>query len=137
MKATALLIFLSCLNTVWANQLTQTTLPLEFNTGNPAPYGMASTVITIEGKTLPLILDTGAKKYGLALTNEALKKIHVQFTGKFICSNSLTGKHCEKEFIVPEVKLGSFTIKNVIRRQFISTITQNTKVRLSDCIISL
>ncbi len=137
MKIAALFIFLFCLNSAWASQPTQTTLPLEFNTGNPAPYGMASAIITIEGKALPIIVDTGAKKYGLALTKEALKKIHVQFTGKFICSNSLTGKHCEKEFIVPEVKLGSFTIKNVIRRQFISTITQNTKVRLSDCIISL
>jgi hypothetical protein len=59
-----LLLFLSCLNIAWSSELTQTTLPLEFNTGNPAPYGMASTVITIEGKTFPIIVDTGAKKYG-------------------------------------------------------------------------
>lgn len=88
-------------------------MSLKFDTGNPAPYGMASTVISIEGKPFPIIVDTGAKKYGLALTREALQQIHVQFTGKLICSNSITGKHCEKEFIVPEVKLGKFNIKNV------------------------
>lgn len=91
----------------------ETMLPLQFDTGNPAPYGMASTVITIEGKPFPIIVDTGAKKYGLALTKEALSQIHFQFTGKLICSNSTTGKHCEKEFIIPEVKLGTFTVKNV------------------------
>lgn len=91
----------------------ETTLPLQFDTGNPAPYGLPSTVITIEGKSFPIIVDTGAKKYGLALTKEALRKIHFQFTGKLICSNSITGKHCEKEFIIPEIKLGSFTVKNV------------------------
>ncbi len=113
MKKNILFIFLTCINTAWGNEPTQTTLPLEFDTGNPAPYGMASTVINIEGKPFPIILDTGAKKYGLVLTKEALKKIHVHFTGKVVCSNSVTGKHCEREFIVPEVKLGSFTVKNV------------------------
>ncbi len=112
-RAVFQITFSISLSTAWASESTQTTLPLEFNTGNPAPYGMASTVISIEGKSFPIILDTGAKKYGLILTKEALKKIHVHFTGKVICSNSVTGKHCEREFIVPEVKLGSFTVKNV------------------------
>ena len=53
----------------------ESTLPLKFDTGNPAPYGLASTVITIQGKKLPIIFDTGAKKYELALTNNALKNI--------------------------------------------------------------
>lgn len=42
--------------------LKQTKLPLQFNTGNPAPYGMPSAVITIQSKKIPLIFDTGAQK---------------------------------------------------------------------------
>lgn len=108
-----LLLFLTHIVFAQSVKLSETILPLKFDTGNPAPYGMASTVVNIEGKSFPIIVDTGAKKYGLALTKEALQNIHVQFTGKMICSNSTTGKHCEKEFIIPEARLGEFTIKNV------------------------
>lgn len=111
----SLLAFLFLTNPVFTQSLEsfETSLPLQFDTGNSAPYGLPSTIITIEGKSIPIILDTGAKKFGLALTKEALKKIHVHFTGKAICSFSRTGEHCYKEIIVPEVKLGHFSVKNV------------------------
>jgi len=41
------------------------------------------------------------------------QNIKVQYTGKEICSKTMDGKYCEKEFIIPEVKLGSFTAYNV------------------------
>ncbi len=88
-------------------------MPLKLDTGNPAPYGLPSITITIQGKTLPILFDTGAKKYGLALTKEALKNIQVHFTGNKICSLSTDGQHCEDEFIIPEVHVGHFTVKNV------------------------
>lgn len=96
-----------------SQSVTETSLPLKFDTGNPAPDGMPSIFITIQGKKLPILFDTGAKKTQLALTKQALKNIDVHFTGKEICFNAMDGKHCQKEFIIPEVVLGSFTIKNV------------------------
>ncbi len=96
-----------------ASLQTKTTLPLQFNTGNPAPYGMPSTVIFIQGKKIPVILDTGAMKSELVLSKHALKNIQVKYTGKNICFHAVDGKYCQPEFILPEVKLGSFTVKNV------------------------
>ena len=92
---------------------TQTTLPLEFNTGNPSPFGMPSTTIEIDGKKIPLILDTGALHIGLALSERALKGIEVKYTGKTSCFKAYDGEHCQKEFIVPKVKIGDFYVENV------------------------
>jgi hypothetical protein len=96
-----------------ANAIEQTVLPLKFNTGNLAPYGMPSTTIMIQGKTIPLLLDTGASNVGIVLSAEAIKNINVQFTGKQDCFESMDGKHCEKKFIIPEMQMGKFTLKNV------------------------
>lgn len=95
------------------NSITQTSLPLQFNTGNPAPYGLPSTVITIQGKSIPLIFDTGADKDELVLGQDLVKKLKVVFTGKKICGTAVDGKFCGREFIIPEVKLGDFIVKNV------------------------
>ncbi len=112
-----ILLFTSILYTsmVFAEpiKLTETVLPLEFNTGNPAPYGLPSTTIKIEGKSLLIIIDTGAKKTEITLSPYALKNIHIKYTGKIICFNAFDGRHCEKEFIIPAVQLGNFVIKNV------------------------
>jgi len=86
---------------------------LQFDFGNPAPYGGPSTVITIQGKEIPILLDTGAKKSELSLSSHALKNLNVNYTGKYECFKAVDGKYCEKTFIIPEVKLGSFVIKNV------------------------
>ncbi len=109
------LLFLLCLNSavVAKPEANQSVLPLKFDTGNLAPYGLPSTVINIAGKEYPVIFDIGAKKYALALTKKALEGIQVHFTGKKICSTSVRGKDCLDEFIVPEVQLGAFTVKNV------------------------
>src|SRR3990167_11100753 len=92
---------------------TQTILPLEFNTGNSSQNGLTSTVIDIQGHKIPLIFDTGDKKSGISLSQYALHGINVKFTGKEICSRTMDGQMCRKEFILPEVKLGSIAIKNV------------------------
>jgi predicted aspartyl protease len=92
---------------------TETYLPLQFNTGNPAPYGIPSTIITIQSKAIPILFDTGASKSDITLSEHALKNIHVLFTGKKICFNAFDGRHCQKEFIVPEIKIGDFLLKNV------------------------
>lgn len=92
---------------------TQTSIPLKFDTGNAAPNGFPSTVITIQGKSLPLIFDTGAKKFSLVLTQQALKNIQVTYTGKHVCSKAMDGEHCYREFLIPEIKIGAFVIKNV------------------------
>lgn len=109
---TLLLLYLNCV--AFAKPIVdQSTLPLKFNTGNPAPYGWPSMVITIADRKLPIVVDTGAQKYQIALTSEALKNIPVKFTGNKICSTANTGKFCGDEFIIPEVHLGSFVVKNV------------------------
>lgn len=113
MKKITFLFLLGMAQISWSQTINETTLPLEFNTGNPAPYGMPSTAIEIEGKSIPILFDTGAKNTELALTQHALKNIHAKFTGKIQCFNAFDGKHCQKEFIIPEVKLGDFIVKNV------------------------
>ncbi len=100
------------LNNVYAAAF-QTTIPLEFNTGNPAPYGLPSTVITIQGKTFPMIVDTGAKHSAITLTKYALQNIHVKFTGEQKCFKALDGRHCQNIFVIPEVRIGDFVVKNV------------------------
>ena len=92
---------------------TQTILPLEFNTGNAAPSGFATTTVTIQDKTLPLVLDMGAMPSGISLTRAALQGIKVQYTGQQKCFKMVDGKHCQAQFIIPEVQIGSFRVKNV------------------------
>lgn len=92
----------------------EASLPLTFTSGNPAPYGIAATTVTIDGTNYPLMVDTGAKKMELALTPVVVNKLHVKYTGKENCGTSVDGKvHCLKEFVIPEVKIGSFTLTNV------------------------
>jgi hypothetical protein len=55
-------------------QLTQTTIPLKFIVGNPSPFLEPTIEVGIQGKSIPLIFDTGAKKLGFILSEEALKK---------------------------------------------------------------
>lgn len=110
------LLMLLCFNQIsFAKSLevSETVLPLKFNTGNASPYGLPSTVIEIEGKSLPIIVDTGDKNSALSLSEKALKNLHVKFTGKTICSKAFDGKNCNKEFIIPKIKLGNFVEKNV------------------------
>lgn len=106
-------LFFSYQSLSFADTKNHTSLPLEFNTGNPKPYGLPSTTISIQGKSIPLIFDTGAKKSEITLSEHALEGLNVKFTGNQVCFDSLDGKHCEKEFIVPEVKIGTFVLKNV------------------------
>lgn len=91
----------------------ESVLPLQFNSGNPAPYGVPSTSIIIQDKEIRLLFDTGAFKSEIVLSEQALRNIRVKYTGKQICFNAMDGEHCQKEFIVPEVKIGKFVIKNV------------------------
>lgn len=97
----------------YAQEPREVVLPLKFDTGVRSPYGLASTEIYVQGKRLPVIIDTGATKYGLVLTKKALQKIQIKMTGKKICSIATSGKHCEEEFIAPQVQIGSFTLQNV------------------------
>lgn len=91
-----------------------TELPLKFNSGNPAPYGLPSTEISIQGKTIPVLLDTGAwGKAEVALSKRALRNVHVNFTNEQECYEAVDGSHCERIFIIPELKVGEFTLKNV------------------------
>jgi len=93
--------------------INQTELPLQFNTGNPAPYGLPSTFITIGNKTIPILVDTGATKAEVTLSSYALGNLRVEFTGKQNCFLSYDGNHCQQEFILPEVKIGTFVLHNV------------------------
>jgi hypothetical protein len=128
--ATVILIF-NNVAFAQANAFTQTSLPLQFNTGNPAPHGMPSTTIVIQGKKIPIILDTGAMKSELILSKHALKNIDVKYTGRKICFVAMDGKRCEKEFVISEVNIGSFVVKNVkgtLMSQLWDTKNKNFKV---------
>ena len=94
-------------------QANETTLPLSFNSGNPSPYGMASTAVTINGKKIALLVDLGASKEFFAVTPKAIKGIKVHFTGNKICGKSLTGKACYPDIIIAKFKIGQFTIHNI------------------------
>lgn len=92
---------------------TETTLPLEFKTGNQPPYGLPSTFITVGKRTLPVIVDTGASNIELVLSRHALGNMPIQFTGNEVCFMAFDGKHCQPEFIIPQVRIGSFVLSNV------------------------
>jgi predicted aspartyl protease len=100
------LLFLTTISYAGSNEIV---LPLQFNSGNPAPYGMASTTVTINGKKIPLLFDLGASKEYIVLRPAALKKLKVHFTGKKTCSNTLTGKICLPNFVINQLELeGSY-----------------------------
>jgi len=91
----------------------ETTIPLSFNTGNPEPHGLPSMEIIIQGKKIPLILDSGASKSEVTLSKKALNGLKVEFTGNQICTTALDGEHCEPEFVIAELTLGNIVLKNV------------------------
>ena len=90
----------------------ETTLPLQFNTGDKND-GLPSTVITIQNKQIPIILDTGTIDTDIALSREALEGTQVYFTGKDSCYRSLNRYSCQQHFIVPRAQLGGFIVKNI------------------------
>lgn len=92
---------------------TEASLPLEFNTGNPAPYGLPSAFISIHGKTLPIIVDTGSSNAYLMLTRYALGNAPIKYTGHKMCFMAFDGKHCQPEFILSKVTIGNFNLTNV------------------------
>lgn len=90
----------------------ETVLPLQFNTGN-ASHGLPSSVVKIEGKTIPLLFDTGATNYEIVLSEHALQNMSVHYLEKKNCGKTISGKVCMQEFIIPEVQIGQFTLRNV------------------------
>ncbi|HLB56070.1 MAG TPA: retropepsin-like aspartic protease [Coxiellaceae bacterium] len=114
-KKLLLLIMLMLTIKCYANS-NDTTLHLNFNSGNAAPYGMASTVVTINGHKLPLLFDLGASKDSIVLFPAALKKIKVHFRGNETCSTfgiSFSGKSCLQNFILAKLIIGHFVLHNV------------------------
>lgn len=110
----ALFIFLVFIPKLFAETLqNQTILLLKFNNGNPAPYGMPSTEVIIQGHKIPLLLDTGATRSSLVLSKNVLKHIHYHFTGKKNCFHAMDGVNCEPEIKIADIQLGSFKIKDV------------------------
>src|SRR5689334_8855467 len=87
------LLFIS--STSWA--ASQTIVPLQFS------QGMASANVVIQGKTIPLLLDTGASQTVIALSPSALQNLKVNFTGEQHCSRTVSGVVCMKGFIIPEI----------------------------------
>ncbi len=114
MNTKKLTMLLSCLSLIQTETaLAEVVLPLKFDTGNAAPYGFPTTIISIQGQTFPIIVDTGGKKWGVMLREQAIHKLHVQFTGKTICSQTTEGRICLKEIIIPEIQIGDYLVKNV------------------------
>lgn len=107
-------LFLSYSGFALSLPINETTLPLSFDSGNPAPDGIPSTVITIQGRQFPIVIDSGAKKTTLGLTPKAIKGLQVKFLGTEKCTNSLDSQHnCQKEFIIPEITIGGFKLHQV------------------------
>ncbi|MEM9242984.1 MAG: aspartyl protease family protein [Pseudomonadota bacterium] len=95
----------------------KSTLPLTFNTGNTIPgseTNLPSTIITIENKPIPLILDSGESQVPLALSPAILQQIHYSKTDKKSCATSrVTGKICRPIVIIPNIKIGHFELHHV------------------------
>ena len=85
----------------------ETVLPLTFSQNSSAFN------VQIQGKTIPVILDTGDATDSITLSPEALKGIKVVFTGKQVCTGSSSGQDCMQSFIIPQIKIGSFVLQNV------------------------
>ncbi|RUQ92505.1 aspartyl protease family protein [Legionella septentrionalis] len=93
-------------------EIKEAVLPLKFNTGNEI-HGLPSCDIEIQGKKIPVILDTGASKYELALSRYALKNINVVYHPKKECSKTISAEFCAETFIIPELKIGPFFLHNI------------------------
>lgn len=94
----------------WQNcsaEPTQTTLPLKFSQDLP------STTIEIQGKTIPLLFDIGASNDAITLSPRALRGLNVRFTGGQTCAHTVSGRVCMKNFIIPELKIGDFTVQDI------------------------
>lgn len=93
------------------------TLPLQFNTGNAvagAATNLPSTTITIQGQSIPLVVDSGEAQVPLALSEAVLQRIHTIKTNEESCATSIvTGKTCLPIVIIPEIEIGGFTLKHV------------------------
>ncbi|MCK4870010.1 MAG: retroviral-like aspartic protease family protein [Gammaproteobacteria bacterium] len=86
-----------------------TTLPLTFSQELP------SMPITIQGHTFNLLFDTGASSTTIALSPRILKKIRVHYLNSKKCFRDVVGaKHCHQRFVIPSLRLGHFTLHNVI-----------------------
>jgi predicted aspartyl protease len=106
------IIYIGFHNVIYAEIIQEAILPLKFNTGNEV-HGLPSCIIEIQGKNIPLILDTGASKYELALSRYALKNIKAVYHSKKECSKTISAKFCAETFIIPELKIGPFFLYNV------------------------
>jgi hypothetical protein len=82
-------------------------MPIEFSQGMPSSF------VTINNKTIPLLLDSGASKIFLVLSKNVLKDLNVTYTGETHCLRAVDGRYCMKKFIIPSVKVGNFTLRNV------------------------
>ena len=91
-------------------------LPVELNSGNPSPYGIPSIEISIQGKTIPVLLDTGANKTEIAFSPQALNGLDVHYTGEETCFQAFDGMQCQKNFIIAQMEIGGIVIKNVSGR---------------------
>lgn len=109
---TAFIIYIFFHDAIHAEMIQEAVLPLKFNTGNEV-HGLPSCNIEIQGKNIPLILDTGASKYELALSRYALKNIKVIYHSKKECSKTISSQFCAETFTIPELKIGPFFLYNV------------------------
>jgi hypothetical protein len=100
-------IIYSNISAAKTNPITETKLPIEFS------QGLASTYIYIENKKIPLLLDSGASKYSIVLSRSVLNGLKVKYAGTESCSNTIDGKICMKDFLIPTVKVGSLILHNV------------------------
>lgn len=93
---------------------TETSIPLQFCADSHKLRQLPLIIISIKSKSIPVLLDTGTSdKIDLMLRPSVLHDLNVKFTNKKFCFNSSYGMRCEKEFIIPEVKIGSFIVRNV------------------------
>lgn len=89
-------------------------LPLRFYSGNPSPYGMASTEVKIGDKKIPLIIDLGASLESITLFPLALKQTSYRLTHKKVTGHTFSGKMDLEEIILPTISLGKVTLHNVV-----------------------
>lgn len=100
-------------NIVLAETNNQTIIPLHFGSDFSVPNVIPWVELTIENKNIPVLLDSGLGTTDIALFPKALKKIKVRYTKEEICGISISGKDCQKVFIIPEIKLGDLVVHNV------------------------
>jgi hypothetical protein len=91
----------------------KTVLPLSFGSGFKKPNISLAIPVEINGKTIPLIFDMGAYS-NIIISADVIKDVKIHYTGKKIRGLSPLGIFYSRQFVLPILKIGDFTLHDIV-----------------------